>query len=204
MVRSNLEKAKESLQYVQETLKEGECISIAPEGTRSKTGQLLEFKKGAFHMWEHLQVPIVPMVIFGAYELFPPGSQICVPGNVVVQFLKPIQPSEAKSRQEMSVLLRRRMCEAIAKCPERDLTSLSGTQRIKNQRAILTLFAFDYAWWRFMQEVVVQHYGVSWYTIGYGFLAFMFASIFVVYGYMVYLLPAIARFFRKSQAKKMI
>ena len=37
------------------------CLVIAPEGTRSKTGHLSEFKKGAFHMWEQMQAPIVPV-----------------------------------------------------------------------------------------------------------------------------------------------
>ena len=50
------------------------CITIAPEGTRSTTGQLLAFKKGPFHMWEQLQVPIVPIVIMGAFEMQPPGT----------------------------------------------------------------------------------------------------------------------------------
>ena len=114
-------------------------------GTRSKTGQLLEFKKGAFHMWEYLQVPIVPMMIYGAYELFPSGAQINVPGNVVVQFLKPIQPNEAKSRQEMAVLLRRRMCEAILhNCPYKDLHSLTGNQRMRVQRGVYGFVGSSY------------------------------------------------------------
>ena len=37
------------------------CLAIAPEGTRSQTGQLNGFKKGAFHMWEQMQAPIVPV-----------------------------------------------------------------------------------------------------------------------------------------------
>ena len=49
-------------------------------GTRSKTGHLLEFKKGPFHVWEHLQAPIIPMMIYGAYELFPAGANMMTPG----------------------------------------------------------------------------------------------------------------------------
>lgn len=52
----------------------GQCVTIAPEGTRSTTGQLLPFKSGPFHMWEQLQVPIVPVVVMGAYEMQPPGN----------------------------------------------------------------------------------------------------------------------------------
>ena len=50
-----------------------DTITVAPEGTRSKSGQLLPFKKGPFDLWEQMQVPIVPLVIFGAFDLFPPG-----------------------------------------------------------------------------------------------------------------------------------
>lgn len=52
----------------------GSCIMIAPEGTRSKTGHLLPFKKGPFYIWEDLQSTIIPVVITGAYELCPPGT----------------------------------------------------------------------------------------------------------------------------------
>ena len=52
----------------------GDVVLIAPEGTRSPTGQLLPFKKGAFYMWESInKKPIIPMVIYGGFELHPPG-----------------------------------------------------------------------------------------------------------------------------------
>ena len=61
-----------ALQRSTEAAKSGNLsIVIAPEGTRSTTGQLREFKKGAFHMWEQLKVPIVPFITYGAFELFP-------------------------------------------------------------------------------------------------------------------------------------
>lgn len=42
------------------------AVAIAPEGTRSVTGQLLSFKKGPFHLWEHLQQPtLYPLLIMG-------------------------------------------------------------------------------------------------------------------------------------------
>ncbi|KAJ1391005.1 hypothetical protein B484DRAFT_298470, partial [Ochromonadaceae sp. CCMP2298] len=39
----------------------GDCLAIAPEGTRSKSGQLMAFKKGPFYLWEQLNLPIVPL-----------------------------------------------------------------------------------------------------------------------------------------------
>ena len=60
------------------------CIVIAPEGTRSTTGQLLPFKKGPFYMWEQLNVPVIPLLIQGAYDLYPVGSWVNDTGHVTV------------------------------------------------------------------------------------------------------------------------
>ena len=51
----------------------GAAVQIAPEGTRSKSGQLMEFKKGPFYLQEQLQADIIPVVSFGAFDLYPPG-----------------------------------------------------------------------------------------------------------------------------------
>jgi 1-acyl-sn-glycerol-3-phosphate acyltransferase len=75
--RNNREKALLALQRMSDTTQSGNiCLVIAPEGTRSKSGQLLPFKKGAFHMWEELRIPIVPAVIYGAYDLCPVGKML--------------------------------------------------------------------------------------------------------------------------------
>jgi 1-acyl-sn-glycerol-3-phosphate acyltransferase len=66
------------------------CIAIAPEGTRSTTGQLLPYKKGAFYLAEDLNAPIVPLLIFGAFDLYPVGSWVNSTGIVTVRYLPPI------------------------------------------------------------------------------------------------------------------
>ena len=68
--RKNRNSAVISLEIATEI---ADCVTIAPEGTRSTTGLLLPFKKGPFHLWESLNGPIVPLVIIGAFELLPPG-----------------------------------------------------------------------------------------------------------------------------------
>ena len=101
----------------------GSCVAISPEGTRSKSGQLAVFKKGPFYTWEDMQSPIVPMVIFGAFDLYPPGKQMSLPGTVVVRFLPPIMPFEVKAteaaarRKEMSMLLRRKVLLTLQDSP---------------------------------------------------------------------------------------
>lgn len=48
---------------------EGTKLWVFPEGTRRNTGQIHQFKKGAFHAAIHAQVPIVP-VVFSCYKSF--------------------------------------------------------------------------------------------------------------------------------------
>lgn len=66
------------------------CVAIAPEGTRSTTGQLLPYKKGAFYLVEDLHAPIVPLLIFGAYDLYPVGNWVNLTGVITVRYLPPI------------------------------------------------------------------------------------------------------------------
>lgn len=116
--RSDKEQAVRALAAAAASAHSGDCVAVAPEGTRSTTGHLVSFKKGPFYLWESLKCPIIPAVIYGAFELYPPGTQMSLPGRVVMQFLQPILPSEASTREEMSRIVRRRMLTAIQNAPD--------------------------------------------------------------------------------------
>lgn len=73
-----------------ERLHRGISVSIAPEGTRSTTGELGTFRTGAFHIARIAGVPIVPIVIRDAYRLMPGKSALIRPGVVDVAVLEPI------------------------------------------------------------------------------------------------------------------
>lgn len=68
-------------------------------------------------MWEEMQAPIVPFVIFGAYDLYPVGSWVNSTGRVTVRYLPPLHPAEARDRDHMMRLVRRRMLESLRQCP---------------------------------------------------------------------------------------
>lgn len=79
----------------------GRSISVAPEGTRSKTGELLSFKKGGFHLAMQFQAPIIPVVVTGAHPLLPPNSFKIRPGSVSVKTLPAVFPKESETIDEL-------------------------------------------------------------------------------------------------------
>ncbi|MBW2258791.1 MAG: 1-acyl-sn-glycerol-3-phosphate acyltransferase, partial [Deltaproteobacteria bacterium] len=64
-------------------------VAFAPEGTRSKTGKLLPFKVGAFLMAREADIPVVPLVIHGAWNLLRPGEWTVRPGELVAEVKAP-------------------------------------------------------------------------------------------------------------------
>jgi 1-acyl-sn-glycerol-3-phosphate acyltransferase len=101
--RSHRESAIASVEKATEALKAGQSFLIYPEGTRSPDGRLQEFKKGAVVMAIKAGVPIVPMICSGAHRVMEKRSLVIHPGEIVVEFLEPIDAS-AYSFEERDVL----------------------------------------------------------------------------------------------------
>ncbi|MBN2789393.1 MAG: AMP-binding protein [Candidatus Delongbacteria bacterium] len=84
---------KGSIQKMAEVLKRKKNIIIFPEGTRSKTGEIGEFKKTFAILSKELNVPVVPVAINGAYNALSSGSIFPRPfTKVKVDFLEPVKP----------------------------------------------------------------------------------------------------------------
>ncbi|HDR03973.1 MAG TPA: 1-acyl-sn-glycerol-3-phosphate acyltransferase, partial [Candidatus Marinimicrobia bacterium] len=66
-------------------------IFLYPEGTRSKTGHLIPFKKGAFVLAIQHQWPILPIVMCGAGKINPPGTIWVKGADVHIYYLPPIE-----------------------------------------------------------------------------------------------------------------
>jgi 1-acyl-sn-glycerol-3-phosphate acyltransferase len=114
--REDREQAFASLTKGAESLRAGNSFLIFPEGTRSRTGQLLPFKKGGFIMAMKAQAPIVPVAVQGGRAAMRKGSAVVRPVRVTVRIGRPI-PTEgltaddrdsliAKVRAEIEALLR--------------------------------------------------------------------------------------------------
>lgn len=186
--RKNRDQAVRAITKAAASAKEGDCIAMSPEGTRSKSGNLLPFKKGPFHLWEQLHTPIVPMVTIGAYELYPPGKTISNCGRVYVKFLKSVQPEEAASRDEMSVLLRRRMLESVRDGPVDAGRDLTWAQRIQNWVYLISFYGSLYALWQFAPaQKVCAYFNITSTMLVLWIVGGSVAITLVFYVYMMYL-----------------
>ena len=93
--RSDPEKAIQSMRRLVDTIRvEEKSVAIAPEGTRTVSTHVGEFKKGAFHLAMQAGVPIVPIVIRNALDVSPKGDLLFHPATVGVSVLEPIDTSE--------------------------------------------------------------------------------------------------------------
>lgn len=88
--RSDGARAVEELNRAKERIVDGISVLFFPEGTRSLTGALRPFKKGAFKMALDLGLPVLPVTIRGTRDILPANSIDLFPGQVQMIIHKPI------------------------------------------------------------------------------------------------------------------
>ena len=88
--RGNRDQSLPAIERAAEALRDGNSFLIFPEGTRSRTGELLPFKKGGFVMALKAQAPVVPVAIKGARAAMGKGSPWIQPVLIQVSFGEPI------------------------------------------------------------------------------------------------------------------
>ena len=100
---------KLSIQKMAEALKNKKNIIIFPEGTRTRNGELGQFKKTFAILSRELNVPIVPVSINGAYDALPSGNKFPKPfKKICVEFLEPILP-ENHSYEDLADIVKEKI-----------------------------------------------------------------------------------------------
>jgi 1-acyl-sn-glycerol-3-phosphate acyltransferase len=82
--------AVRSLARAKERIAAGVSVVVFPEGTRSRDGKLLRFKKGGFLLAVETQTMIVPVTINGSSKILPAGAWRLNPGTIEVIVDKPV------------------------------------------------------------------------------------------------------------------
>jgi len=101
------------LEQARTALLEGKSLAIAPEGTRSATGELLDFKQGAFYLARKMAVPIVPVVLHNVADALPKGRWLLRPATIQVTVLPPLAAGDLGSLRDASKVLRERYQAAL-------------------------------------------------------------------------------------------
>jgi 1-acyl-sn-glycerol-3-phosphate acyltransferase len=88
--RQNALAARRSIEEAARRIKAGQSVLIYPEGTRTRDGRLMPFKKGGFHLAIDSGTDIVPLAIDGTRVLMPRGAMLIRAGEVRLQIGEPI------------------------------------------------------------------------------------------------------------------
>ncbi len=89
--RKAIKQALQSVEEAKKSLVNGVSVVIFPEGTRTKTGQTGQFKRGAFKIATEMNLPIVPVTIAGAYKVWPTNKKYPIPGKLRMVIHKPVE-----------------------------------------------------------------------------------------------------------------
>ena len=102
--RGKPEQSRPAIDRAAEALRAGNSFVIFPEGTRSRTGELLPFKKGGFLMAIKAQCPIVPVAVSGGLNAMKRGSPLIWPVTVTVDLGAPI-PTAGLAPEQRDALI---------------------------------------------------------------------------------------------------
>jgi 1-acyl-sn-glycerol-3-phosphate acyltransferase len=118
--RAKGSEAMKSLNRAAEAIKTGGSVILFAEGTRTRDGKLLPFKRGAFTLAAKSGVPIVPITINGSFKILPKSSLDIRPSPIELLMDKPIDTSHIAGREE-EIALMNKVREIIARNYREDI-----------------------------------------------------------------------------------
>ena len=101
-----VESAIESVQVARRVLEKGVHITTFVEGTRSRDGRLLPFKKGPFYLAMEAGAPVIPVSIHGTEGMMAKGSARVRPGTAFITFHPALDPRIFASRDDLMEAVR--------------------------------------------------------------------------------------------------
>jgi 1-acyl-sn-glycerol-3-phosphate acyltransferase len=99
--RGKQSKTVASLQRAARKIREGQSIAAFPEGTRTRTGSILPFKRGVFALAKEAEVLVVPMAIIGGFRVLPPNNWRVAPGDYTIRVSSPLRPQDFPHAQAL-------------------------------------------------------------------------------------------------------
>ncbi|HJU83055.1 MAG TPA: lysophospholipid acyltransferase family protein [Holophagaceae bacterium] len=113
--RGRLERAKASLASAVRRVHEGQSVVVFPEGTRSRSGELLPFKKGSFLLAKEAGAEVVPVAIHGGSVILPPGSWRVAPGDYRMTLGAPLHADGFEDPEGLRAATEARLREMLSR-----------------------------------------------------------------------------------------
>jgi len=128
--RGDKESGEQALREAQKVLQQKCSVMFFPEGTRSRNGQVLPFKKGAFKVAIEAQVPILPIVLDGSTDCLPKsGWKFGAPGDIRLKVLPPVSTTGLTLADEPALRerVRQQIIQQLAQWRETSPESVDAT-----------------------------------------------------------------------------
>eukprot|EP01016_Furgasonia_blochmanni_P013245 TRINITY_DN1671_c0_g1_i1.p2 TRINITY_DN1671_c0_g1~~TRINITY_DN1671_c0_g1_i1.p2 ORF type:complete len:237 (-),score=44.52 TRINITY_DN1671_c0_g1_i1:199-909(-) len=160
--RANLKSAIDSLGEAASRVQESKkCVAIAPEGTRRRSNsigpdQLLDFKKGPFHLAKNAEVDIIPVSLMGAHRLWPPGQIAPNQGTVYVRYGSIIPASKIKELGDIT-----KVQELVKKEIQNNIEIVPDEKIFHNPRLQYGFFIGVWAVYLFISYKFLRLLGIS-------------------------------------------
>lgn len=103
--KSSPRKVYETIKSAEKVLQGGTSLVVFPEGARTFTGHMANFKKGAFLLADQLQLPVVPLTIDGSFDILPRTGKLLHWHPMTLTIHEPIYPLGKKGEENLQMLM---------------------------------------------------------------------------------------------------